>query len=81
MYAAYLICLLCRITYMQPCLVFMDDSPFSINAMLLAFLSPEAIEALLGLQSFLFPFLFFLGSQSEITCGFHQAISGRNLGD
>lgn len=52
---------LCRITCMQPCLVFMDDSPFSINTMLSAFLSPEAVEALLGLQSFSLPLPIFLG--------------------
>lgn len=45
----------------------MDDSPFSITAMLSALLSPEAAEALLGLQSFSLPFPFFLASHREIT--------------
>lgn len=43
---------LCSITYKQPCLVSMDDGPFSINTMLSAFLNPEATEMLSGLQSF-----------------------------
>lgn len=37
---------------MQPCLVFMDDGLFSINATLGASLSPEAVAALLGLGFF-----------------------------
>lgn len=53
----------------------MDDGPFSINAMLSAFLSPEAVEAPLGLQSFLFPFPIFSASPSAITCHCQQAIS------
>lgn len=39
----------------------MDDSPFSINTMLSAFLSPEAIETLSGLQSFSLSLPIFLG--------------------
>lgn len=50
-----------RITYKQPCLVSMDDSPFSINTMLSAFLSPAAIETLSGLQSSPLPLPIFLG--------------------
>lgn len=53
----------------------MDDSPYSINTTLSAFLSPEASEILPGLI-FLFPLSFhiFLASHSEITYGSHQAI-------
>lgn len=54
----------------------MDDSPYSINTTLSAFLSPEASEILPGLNFFLFPLSFhiFLASHSEITYGSHQAI-------
>lgn len=53
----------------------MDDGPFSSNAMLSAFLSPEAVEAPLGLQSFLFPFPVFTASHRAKTCHCQQAIS------
>lgn len=47
-----------KISYYCPCLVSMDDSPYSINTTLSAFLSPEASEILPGLKSFFFFFYF-----------------------
>lgn len=65
-----------KISYCRLCLVSMDDSHYSINTTLSAFLSPEATEILPGLNFFLFPLSFhiFLASHSEITYGSHQAI-------
>lgn len=50
-----------RITYKKPCLISIDDSPFSIITTLSDFLSPEAIETLSELQSFSLPLPIFLG--------------------
>lgn len=42
-----------KISYCRLCLVSMDDSPYSINTTLSAFLSPEASEILPGLNFFI----------------------------
>ncbi len=69
-----------RITYDQPCLVFMHDSPFSINTILSAFLSPEAIETLSGLQSFSLSLLIFLGLIVKQPVAVTRQYHGKKLG-